>query len=288
MTLANATDASKLRAGVAVSNDGIHWSRCNGSAQAQGALLDVTPGVDNLIFGPHIFDFSSASAISDSAAEKLPPANASLPVPNCSRLIPIQGNFTMLYHSLAVTPRILFQQLTAKSIDLLHFNKTGPLDGVPPSTDNSSFDSVGAADGRIIKTPSGYLYFYEATDANFSYAIGLARSADGVHFVKDMSCTGVPGGPVLTPSTNASAFDASATGTPFPLLQPNGEIWLYYVGFGKQPVLKGAASSEGSFASQIGLAVSEVNAAGEQDYCRFVRIPPVFDAPASYGELNPA
>ncbi|KAL3141801.1 hypothetical protein ABBQ32_004475 [Trebouxia sp. C0010 RCD-2024] len=286
--LTNATDLSKLRAGVAVSHDGIHWSRCNGSAQAQGALLDVTPGIDNLIFGPHIFDFSSASVMSDTAEAKLPPANASLPVPECSQLTPIEGNFTMLYHSLAVTPKLQLQQLTAKSTDLLHFNKTGPLDGISPSKDNSSFDSVGAADGRIVKIPGGYLYFYEATDVNFSYAIGLARSANGVHFVKDTSCTGVPGGPVLTPSTNASAFDASATGTPFPLLQPNGEIWLYYVGFGLQPVLKGAASSEGSFASQIGLAMSVPNAAGKQDYCKFVRAPPVFDAPATYNELGTA
>ena len=282
-TLANTTHNStfNLRAGVAVSHDGVHWSHCDGSAQAEGALLDITPGIDNIIFGPHIFDFSNASAMNN-ATGSFPPANISLPAPNCSQLALIQGNFTMLYHSLEFTGRTFFLQLTAKSTDLLHFNKTGPLVGISPSTDSTSFDFVGAADGRIVQTPSGYLYFYEATSVNFSYAIGLARSVDGVRFVKDTSCTGAPGGPVFRPSTNASAFDAKDVGTPFPLLQPNGEIWLYYVGFGLQPVLPGAMPNEGTLASQIGLAMSVPNSAGKQDYCKFVRAPPVFDAPASY------
>lgn len=282
-TLTNTTHNStfNLRAGVAVSHDGVHWSHCDGSAQAEGALLDITPGIDNIIFGPHIFDFSNASAMNN-ATGSFPPANISLPAPNCSQLALIQGNFTMLYHSLEFTGRTFFLQLTAKSTDLLHFNKTGPLVGISPSTDSTSFDFVGAADGRIVQTPSGYLYFYEATSVNFSYAIGLARSVDGVRFVKDTSCTGAPGGPVFRPSTNASAFDAKDVGTPFPLLQPNGEIWLYYVGFGLQPVLPGAMPNEGTLASQIGLAMSVPNSAGKQDYCKFVRAPPVFDAPASY------
>lgn len=280
-TVVNGTDNSTIRAGVAVSHDGIHWSRCNGSAQAEGALLDITPGIDNLIFGPHIFDFSNATAMNNATAT-FPPANTSLPAPNCSQLAPLQGNFTMLYHTLEYNGRLTFQQLTAKATDLLHFNKTGPLTGISPSADNTSFDYTGAADGRLVKTPSGYLYFYEATNVNYSYAIGLARSVDGVQFSKDTSCTGVPGGPVFRPSTNASAFDAEAVGTPFPLLQPNGEMWLYYVGFGSQTVVPGAKPSETSFASQIGLAMSVPNAAGKQDYCNFVRAPPVFDAPASY------
>ncbi len=282
-TLVNATAANTLRAGVAVSHDGIHWSRCDGLAAAYGALLDVTPGVDVFIFGPHVFDFSNASALN---AASLPPANSSLPLPICSQLPTVEGNFTMLYHSYAVTGRLELPQLTAQSIDLLHFNKTGPLVGVAPSSNNASFDYLAAADGRIIKAAEEYLFFYEAAAADFAYTLGLARSIDGVHFTKDISCTGVPGGPVFEPSNTSFAFDSGSIGTPFPLLQPDGELWLYYVGFGVSPVLPSAnaqaMATEGQFASQIGLAISVPNAAGKQDYCNFERIPAVYSSSAVY------
>ena len=280
-TLVNATALNIIRGGVAVSRDGIHWSRCDGPNSSYSALLDVTPGVEEFIFGPHIYDFSQASSINRSVHSS---PTASLPAPVCSELPAVVGNFTMLYHTLLPYGRLQSQQLTAHSADLLHFNKTGFLHGVSPSPTNSSFDYLAASDGRIINTPDGYILLYEASDAHFTYSLGLARSKDGVNFVKDTSCTGTPGGPVFKPSTDPNAFDGGAVGTPFPLLQPDGELWVYYVGFGLKPALGNASTtaSEGSFASQIGLAVSQANALGKQDYCSFERAASVFDTPAIY------
>ena len=265
--LVNATAATIIRGGVAVSQDGIHWSRCNGPNSSYGALLDITPGAEKFIFGPHIYDFSQASSI-DKTPHSSP--SASLPAPICSELPAVVGNFTMLYHS--QLPHA--QQLTAHSVDLLHFNKSGSLHGVSPSPSNSSFDHFAASDGRIVQTPDGYILMYEACDAHFSFSLGLARSKDGINFVKDTSCTGTPGGPVFKPSIDPNAFDGGDVGTPFPLLQPDGELWVYYVGFGRKPALGNASTiaSNGSPASQIGLAISQPNALGKQDYCSFKRV----------------
>lgn len=245
---AKLVNSTAVRAGIAVSEDGLQWHRCDGPQSSLG-FARLGPWV----FGPHISEFSPSP---------LSPQSSNV-------CLPVSGNFSLLYHAPAPGNVLRLQEMTAHANNLLDFHKTGPLQGVAPSADESSFDYHAAADGRVIKVGTEYLYFYEGLDINFNFSLGLARSTDGVTFAKDTSCTGEPGGPIFSASTDPEAFDSLAVGTPFPLLQPSGEIWLYYVGFDGRS--QGGAG-EGNLFCQVGLAISQPNDEGIQDYCSFARV----------------
>jgi hypothetical protein len=128
-------------------------------------------------------------------------------------------------------------------------------------------------------------------------SIGIARSPDGVTFTKEDRCrdagAAAPGGPVLSPRRHQPrAWDAWQTGTPFPLVLPNGTLYLYYVGMNNftrlaatphapEPGASGRNGSskskggggevgEGVYGAELGLAVADPEPSGA--YCRFRRV----------------
>lgn len=157
------------------------------------------------------------------------------------------------------------QLFGATGRNIFEFDKTGAVSSLAPAlNDPLATDSFSTGSARVVALPKdGYLLFYEAVNATSQrYSIGLARSRDGITWQKDTACTGSPGGPVLQPGNDDTSWDYYV-GTPFPLLQPDGRIFLYYVGF-----YKAAPSSqgEGALRSQVGLAIGHVN-----DPCKFVK-----------------
>eukprot|EP00878_Enallax_costatus_P018572 GHUV01019558.1.p1 GENE.GHUV01019558.1~~GHUV01019558.1.p1 ORF type:complete len:414 (+),score=54.32 GHUV01019558.1:1205-2446(+) len=160
------------------------------------------------------------------------------PVPDCSKLIResqsastcshgstpclhvAADRYHTFYNSIApvngsTTNTVPFNQLHiqlfgAVGANIFEFNKTGPVQSLAPNvTHPLAMDSLSTGSARVLALPrGGYLLFYEAMNAtSIRYSIGLARSQDGIKWVKDTSCTGLPGGPVLRPGDSDSSWD---------------------------------------------------------------------------------
>lgn len=183
----------------------------------------------------------------------------------CKGRGPSNKNFHMFYNSAGpvngsttkpVPPgELVLQLFGATGRNIFNFQKTGHVASLAPSPDPLAPDSASTGSARVLVLPkhSGYLLFYEGVNkTSRRYSILMARSLDGTNWAKDTSCTGVPGGPVLLPGQD-DAWDYYV-GTPFPLLQPDGRIFLYYVG-----LVKSSAGQEGGVQAQIGLAIGHVS-----------------------------
>lgn len=263
------TSLPTYAAGVAVSRDGVNWSRCKGPDKS-GAFLSPS-STDLLVL---VFSLSDAAAPYPSAYQQLSTTvNYKQQDVDCSELqrswnkTQMKGRFKLFYNSIAsiTAPRILPYAAVGDSI--FKFKKTGVIKALLPGNKTATpaaWDTQGTGCASVLRVgQKEWLMFYEG-DANATANIGLARSKDGITFVKDVSCTGVPGGPVLR-TGSGNAWDNGAIGTPFPLLQPNGSIFLYYVGFSKTKATN--ATGEAGYAAQIGMAVGHRN-----NPCRFRKV----------------
>ena len=179
-----------LRPGVAISRDGLNFTRLEGPYR--GALLDVgAPGAfDMLMVGwPRV-------------------------------LRELDGSFKMYYH--ALHPIRGFNVGLATSPDGLRWERHGEIlgPGAP-----GEFDDRGISCRHVIHHDDQYLMFFEGTNQSGYYCIGLATSPDGVVWTKDPAnpifCHAPKG---------SGRWDARAVGTPNVVKMPDGSFRLYYIG----------------------------------------------------------
>jgi hypothetical protein len=213
-----------IRAGRAVSTDGLHWVRQDGPFH--GAVLDVGPAGAfdaNMIGWPQILQGAD-------------------------------GVWRLYYH--AVSPELGFAVGLAVSDDGgATWRKVGP---VLTRGDGDAFDNGGPGTRQVFLSGGRYVMLYEGFGAGNAVAIGLAISNDGEHWTKVKGP--LKGGAVFAPSaagpTSAqSPWDSRAVGTPWVVALPDGGHRLYYVGNKRPP--EGVAASELTVTHQIGLAVAE-------------------------------
>lgn len=187
-----------MRAGVAVSPDGIHWTRCQGPAENFGAFFVGSPPLDLYPITPHIFlERYNASALNPPPPTGLPQGTPT--TLNCSQIQssaqnqPIQ-DLRVFYHSVLLPPGGGYPEIVelgASGGSFFSFNKTGRVPGIEKGP-AGAFDSIGVALARVIKLPDGeFLMFYDGGGAGEVDSIGLAHSSDGKNWTKVGICVTV-------------------------------------------------------------------------------------------------
>lgn len=186
-----------LRIGMAVSQDGLHWSRLEGE-HANNAVLDVGKegDFDELLVGwPQVVNFNDKE-------------------------------FRMYYQSSGgASSDDRFTIGWAKSQDGFKWDKMGKVNF--ERAPGSKFDEKGISRRHVIQLESNedaFTMVYEGIDANGRHSIGIATSTNGVDW-KSLSAE-----PVFAPSDDADAWDAKAVGSPHVVELPGGELRLFYVG----------------------------------------------------------
>lgn len=113
-----------------------------------------------------------------------------------------------------------------------------------------TWDEGGVSVRHVLRVNGKYVMFYEGSNYNWQFAIGLATSDDGLVWQKDTEAGPEPGGPILKARVGENVWDNVIVGTPYVVAMDDGSFRLYYLGVGK---LEGEdASKQG-----IGLAVSD-------------------------------
>lgn len=209
---------AKLEIGVAISQDGAHWSRIEGES-AYGSILEVGSSGD--------FDELSCGwpcVIED-------------------------GNvFNLYYHSFnARTGKSSIG--VANSSNGIKWKKRGiVLEG---GKEKGCFDERGVSRRSVIKTVDGsYRMYFEAISSEGVHSIGLATSRDGYRWEK------VGNGPVFAPSEEEKAFDSGGVGSPKLVGLPDGRWRMYYVGTPRGGSGVSGDSYEGNESATIGVAES--------------------------------
>lgn len=219
--------------GVALSNDGVHWERVEGS-YASGAVLEPKKG--QLFVGwPQVIMTSVEPEAS--------------------------GAWRMYYHALNIET-MRFEIGLATSDDGMVWEHAEE-SALTPGRDGA-FDSGSVSARCVVREPAasggggsdhgGWLMFYEAQDAARRHTIGLARSSDGVSWVRGDA-------PVFEPSDVSGAWDGTAVSRPWVVPLEDGSAMLYYLGRGEAPA-DGSAPSQG-----IGVARSDGT-----DWTKWVRV----------------
>lgn len=233
--------------GVAVSNDGVHWKRVEGD-HSSGAVLEPKEG--QLFVGwPQVI----MTSVEPEA-------------------------WRMYYHALNVESRRFEIGLATSGDGMRWEHAEGPC--LAPGPDGA-FDCGGVSARCVLRDPAsssgssgggGWLMFYEAQDAARRHTIGLARSADGVAWVRGDA-------PVFAPSDASDAcsdggdggdgardgaWDGAAVARPWVVPLDDGSAMLYYLGRGEAPADGGAAPSQG-----IGIARSD-----GADWTKWIRVNP--------------
>ena len=192
----------KMEIGVAVSQDGVHWSKVEGDG-AYSSILEVGgPGeFDNQFVGwPHVMEDENS---------------------------PASKRFKMYYHTYnPVTKKFVIGLALSK--DGIRWGKVGPVfDGGGPGT----FDELGASRRFVVKTEEGhYKMWYEGVSRNGIHSIGLALSTDGIKWHRSGN------EPIFQPrSEDDDAWDSGGVGSPHMVWIDAEEKWrLYYVGTKKK------------------------------------------------------
>lgn len=213
----------RTRPGIALSLDGLHWSRLEGE-HSNGAVLDTGAAgeFDELFCG----------------------------WPVVARR-PSDGLFLMYYHTLDMTRDGRFVVGLATSRDALHWRKREPREPVllGSETGSGAFDERGIGTRCVLAlsprqrehvaqwptAPPGVqlVMFAEGVDADGAHSIGVYASADGVEW----RALREDGKPILAPSGRGSGrWDALAVGTPSAVIVDEDlTVRLYYVGFEEAP-----------------------------------------------------
>lgn len=209
----------RLRPGLAVSGDGLHWLRVEGPHR--GALLDLgAPGE---------------------------PDSAMVGWPRSVRLP--DGRWRLYYHALDLE-RMCFVCCLAESDDGLIWRKRGEVLG---PGEPGAFDERGIGSRHVLHHDGRWLMFYEGVGCDGHRSIGLAESDDGIGWTRR------PGresdGSVFAHAPAGSGrWDAFAVGTPCIVPMDDGGWRLYYVGANETA---GGFADELGMVQQIGLALSD-------------------------------
>jgi predicted GH43/DUF377 family glycosyl hydrolase len=189
---------SKIEIGVAISQDGIHWSRVEGdspygSVVDAGALKDF----DMLFCGwPCVVE---------------------------DKLL-----FRMYYHTYdAMTKKFTIGKAT--SLNGIKWTKQGK---VFSGGSEGTFDAKGATRRHVVKLKEGsFRMWYEAISGDGVHSIGLATSTDGVRWER------VSDEPVFRRNSHEGAFDSGGVGSPRLVYLADKKRWrMYYVGIPASPV----------------------------------------------------
>jgi hypothetical protein len=188
------TKGLKLEIGVAVSQDGIHWSKVEGTSPyasivQPGALTDF----DGQFVGwPSILELSE--------------------------------EFRMYYHTYDPRTKKFVVGLAVARDGLLNWVKLGPVfDG---GADKADFDCNGVTRRHVARLKDGqYRMWYEGISADGYHSIGVATSTDGIRWTR------VSNEPILAPSTDPNAWDSGSVGSPNLVWLEDKKRWrMYYLG----------------------------------------------------------
>ncbi|MGH7999170.1 MAG: glycosyl hydrolase [Brasilonema sp.] len=184
----------QMRPGCALSRDGIHWVRLEGSYQ--GAFLDIgKAGEFDALF------CSWPQVLRDD-----------------------DGSWKMYYHTL--NRQVGFLVGLAVSTDGLRWEKVGQI--LEPG-EPGSFDERGIGTRHVLKINRQYVMFYEGINSSGYHSIGVAISDDGIHWKKDEGEQS--GDPVFRHAQKGSGYwDARAVGTPCVVPMDDGSFRMYYIG----------------------------------------------------------
>jgi hypothetical protein len=212
-----------LRPGMALSRDGLHWTRLEGPFD--GAMLDVG--------GRDEFDAIMVAWPQMVRAD--------------------DGSWYLYYHTLTQEGHYVVGLAT--STDGLQWRKVGPIMGPGPK---GRFDDLGVATRHVIRHEGRWLMFYEGVqDIGEAPAVGrqlgLAVSADGIEWQRlDGDDTG---GAIVAQSPIGSERWDHRLGCPWAVPMDDGSIRLYYIGSNERP--PGQGHAELLSVHQIGLAISD-------------------------------
>ncbi|CAM9208355.1 unnamed protein product [Phaeothamnion confervicola] len=217
-----ATKGVRMKIGVAVSQDGLNWSRLEGE-HADGSCIDVGPpgNWDSLFVGwPTVLNTGK--------------------------------EFRLYYHALDPNTRKTTIGMATSQDGLLWVKQGAQFSGGPIG----AFDERGAGRRSIITVEGVYHMFYEGVNAAGVHAIGLATSDDGIHWRRATSAPGAAAAPAGVPVLERGppgSWDARGVSSPHVVEMGGGEFWMFYVG------LSDGSSGDGAAArprNGIGVAVA--------------------------------
>jgi predicted GH43/DUF377 family glycosyl hydrolase len=205
---------SKLRIGVAISQDGINWSRVEGEHADGSVIACGQPGEfdESLVSHPNVITYKGSE-------------------------------FRMYYTGGSGPPgEELYTMGLAVSQDGLKWKKRGP---VFSGGAEGEWDCRGVLARSMVTSPmTGEIsMLYEGVSASGERAIGLATSPDGISWKRH------GGGPVFCRSNVEGAWDSGGVGSPrlVELFEKDGEFILYYGGWETEGEHRiGMAKSQGA------------------------------------------
>lgn len=186
-----------FRIGIALSQDGLNWSRLEGE-HPSGACLEMGNAEDK--------DFDAKF----------------VGWPQC---VTVREKVYRLYYTAMGAEGLATTIGVATSEDSFKWTKLGQV--YLGSGGGAAFDSHGVSRSHLMERDSEdepYTMFYEGEDARGSHSIGVATSQDGIKW-----SVGNGGQPVLEPDTT-SPWEAKSVGSPRIVDMGGGSLRLYYVG----------------------------------------------------------
>ncbi|XP_024545064.1 uncharacterized protein LOC112351408 [Selaginella moellendorffii] len=123
-----------------------------------------------------------------------------------------------------------------------------------------SWDEGGVSVRHVLRIGDEFVMFYEGSNYQYEFAIGLATSEDGLVWRRDEQCGDEPGGPILRARRGEEVWDNWIVATPYVVKMEDGSLRMYYLGVGKK---------EGEEQQQqgIGLALSDGDFRTWKRYC---------------------
>jgi len=190
----------RLEIGVAVSQDGAHWSRVEGPTP-YGSILE--PGKPSDFDGQFV---------------------------GWPCVIEVGSEYRMYYHTYDPRTKKFSIGLAVNKDGLMNWNKRGVVfqgSSAGLKENDKAFDSRGASRRHVLKMSDGtFRMWYEGIDNKGVHSIGCAVSNDGYQW------TSVSDAPVFTAAGDADAWDAGGVGSPHLVWLNDLQKWrMYYVGF---------------------------------------------------------
>jgi len=198
---------SKIEVGIAVSQDGAHWSRIEGPS-AYGSVLEV---------GKRIEDFD---ALFVGWPSVIPPPSESP-----------SGAYTMYYSTMDPASKKYSIGMATSADGLLKWCKVRKPGGsgsvFAGSEEPGAFDSRGASRRHVLRQADGSLrMYYEAVSQEGRHSIGMAVSRDGYNWERSGEQ------PIFAANDDAAAWDGGGVGSPHLVFLPEQQRWrMYYVGY---------------------------------------------------------